>query len=503
MESVKKFIVSNAKKYYIQMVFFALFAMSLIVAFKDEGLAMGLAVLFILTGLTFIFLDYIGLKSRYLWALLLVALAVHLGAVLFIYGADFYPFAGGAGGFKTAHEIAEKLSENFRAGKLSFEGVPHYENGRYPYRHYEIIIALLYMITIPAMVVGQLFNVWLAVLVILVSYLIMRELGASEKVSFLAGLIISLYPSHLLYGSMLLKDGLATLLVLYGLLLSIKLVKNFSWRTFLIFFIATIGLNQLRFYVNYALILTFAASWLLLSNLPVKKRILTSLIIIPLIGLSPHILHGQGFFGMHVFNSFFNKEKIAFYHEEAYQPTVSGTDCDSCNQETIERKFFEDNKSSSLCESCISEGDILESSSQRGYDSSWKREKVIFGEHPILYTVSYFKYAWYIIFGPFPWQLSQSRHLFALFETIPFYILMLFIARGIYQTFKLRIRPALVLLIFSFILTAVMTIFISNFGIVTRIRMPIFISLLCFLPFGMVYFESKLGYIFKNKINNS
>jgi hypothetical protein len=109
-----------------------------------------------------------------------------------------------------------------------------------------------------------------------------------------------------------------------------------------------------------------------------------------------------------------------------------------------------------------------------------------------------------VLLGPFPWQLKYLRQFFAMFETIPWYLMMFFVVEGIIVCFKKRIKEAAPLLIFSFIVMVVLAIFDSNYGLILRIRMPAFISLLCIASFGftennIVYRYFKKGY---NNISN-
>ena len=63
------------------------------------------------------------------------------------------------------------------------------------------------------------------------------EINGSKKLALLVGLIISIYPSYLYFGSILLKDTVVIPLVLAGMLLLIKMLKSFTVWKFLIFFI--------------------------------------------------------------------------------------------------------------------------------------------------------------------------------------------------------------------------------------------------------------------------
>ena len=91
----------------------------------------------------------------------------------------------------------------------------------------------------------------------------------------------------------------------------------------------------------------------------------------------------------------------------------------------------------------------------------------------------------YSLLGPFPWQLNGSRQIVSLAETIPWYVL---IATFLYLSWKFIVKhginsyvkiykPALPLLIFAVLALGALSLFINNYGIIARIRIPMFICL--------------------------
>ena len=462
-------------KYYNFLVIFLI--VLILTAFFDKALALGLIALAFLTFITFFILSKLGLRDKTLIWLLAITLIVHLGAVLFIYYFDFQPFSGGSGGYKACHLIATNMAENFRSGNFSFQGVPYYEIGDHVYCYYPLIIGVLYTITMPEMIIGQIFQVWLAILGVIFVYLTAKELGASRKWAFIIGLIAGLYPSYLFYGSLLLKDGLVAVLSLAGLLFSLKMIKKFSWKNFVIFYIILAALFNFRFYIGYALFFTFIFSWFFLLNLNLKKKIIYSIIIIPLLGFLPEILLGHGFLGINVFQSSFSEETISYYQQEAYRPP--------------DHVYPEVPGSTSSSVSSTSSASSISLNIPEGYTSTWDRESVSFKENPYKFIIDYLKYFSYILLGPFPWQLKKLTHYLVLLETIPWYILFLFIIKGIYQSIRNRNKFVLPIILFSLLVLGVITIFINNFGIITRIRIPAFIVLLCLIPLGYTKLKNK------------
>src|SRR5205823_4403341 len=133
-------------------------------------------------------------------------------------------------------------------------------------------MGIVYLVTFPGMIVGQLFVAWLAAVSVALTYLVTLNIGGTKKAAFLASVIVSLYPSYLYFGSVLLKDTVVIPFVLLGMLLIVTMLQRFSWIKFLVFFALLAGLINLRFYIGYALLFSMVISWPLLSQHYFKKR---------------------------------------------------------------------------------------------------------------------------------------------------------------------------------------------------------------------------------------
>jgi len=436
---------------YQKILIFLIFTILLcsVISFFNKNLGIGLGFVIFLAVITnFVFFKIVT-KDKILFLLFLIVLFTHTLIVLFIYYKNFQPFSGGGGDYLIYHQQAQEIAQRLRQGDFSLKGIGlgHY---------YPVIVGYIYAFTLPTMLMGQLFNAWIAAISILLVYLIVQEIGGSKKWAFLIGLIVCFYPSYLFYGSLLLKDGLVVLFALAGLLFLLKLIKEFLWRNFIIFFVFLTVLIHFRFYIGYALLFTFIFCWPLLNKLKLKQRLSYGIIMIFLLGFSPQIC-GYGYYGIYAFKQFLNPQQISFYREIAYNPS----------------NLSDTGKSSSI---------VI---------------KLEFNK-PFSFPLNYSKSFIYVLLGPLPWQMKYPRHFLALIETIPWYILLFFIIKGAINSFKNK-RVALPLIVFSFGLLVVLALFLSNFGIVTRIRIPAFISLLCLIPLGFKVKNQGLERVF-NKI---
>lgn len=430
----------------------------------------GLLLLLFLAVVTLLAMHRAGIKDTNLYLVFLLALVVHMAVALFIYYSGF-GFGGGAD-FTGYHQNAVDISSRLKQNNLSLDGL-----GLLNY--YPAAIALVYTITLPEVIIGNLFTVWLAALSIILIYKVVLEMGGTQRSAFLASLIIVFYPSYLYFGSVLLKDTVVIPLVLMGLLLAIRILKNFSWVVFLAFFIILTSLIHLRFYVGYALMLSLILSWPLLSQYHLKKRMTYWLAIVFLLGFSPFIL-GSGYYGLHHFKKFLNPDKITYFREVVYTANSPLNSQPPAPQlpapKPVSPEPTAPKPPSSQPESPKPplEGSGSTFVLETGFDNG-----------PVVFLKNSSQSFMYSLLGPFPWQFNNQRQLIGLVETIPWYVLIVaffyhaarFIKKkGIWEFLTLY-KFGLPLLIFSFLALGALSLFINNYGIIARIRIPMFICL--------------------------
>lgn len=421
--------------------------------FFDKALFFGILLVVILSAITFYILNKFKLATKPVCLIFFIVLFVHSAMAMFVYYTNFQPFGGGD--FLLYQDIAEQVAQRIHLGIFYLDGISYLH-------YYPVLMGAVYALTMPKMIIAQLISAWLVALSVLLAYLIVIEIGGSKKSAFLIGLIINVYPSYFYFGSLMLKDTFVVPLVLSGLLLSIKMFKKFDALNFFGFFIILTSAIHLRFYIGFALMFSFIVCWFLLSNLKIKKRILYGFIFIFILGFSPYFL-GYGYYGLTPLKGYLNKRTITTYREVVYAPD-SGPASASASGST----------------SC-SEG-------KAGVGSSVV-VKTGFDEGNAKFVKNYFVSFIYAFLGPFPWQLKYKRHLLFLTETIPWYFLLCFIAWGIYKAFKnsgfLKMldyyKYSFMLLLFSAMALGALSLFINNFGIIVRIRMPAVIALLCLI----------------------
>src|SRR3989344_8659290 len=445
--------------------------------FINRGMFSAFLMLFLLMGGVFWILNHYKKLTKTLSFILCLSFLIHFFLVIFIYYTDFRPFGGGAD-YEGYQLVAEQTAQQFLKGDFSWKNLNHYGHD------FPIIIGAIYYIFGSDHLVGIFFEVWIFVMAVLFAYFIVIELGGSEKKFFYIGLFMNFYPSYAYFGSLLLKDGLVVSLALLGVLLVTKMVKKFSWNWFLLFFAVTIGVSDLRFYVGYALILGFIVSWFISSSLEFKERFYFGLALVFLIGFSP-FLAGQGYFGYNALlgpgGGFLNQNKITEFREVVYNPAVfpEQTTPSPASSEIISP--FNAGKISPLPTSILNGKD----NPLNGRGSSFVVETG-FQQGLIKFIENSLQSFAHTLLGPFVWQLRYGRQLSSLIETIPWYIficIFIYFLGGLLKKEKLAgfwmyLKKTAPLWSFSIFALGALSLFINNYGIIARIRMPMFICLI-------------------------
>lgn len=414
-------------------------------------------------GLIFVLKRLVGI-SKIPFILLGLVLVLHLSMALFIFYTEFYAPVGGSPGDQMSYDrTAISISEDFRQGDFSYASIKAQLARNNVVHLYPVVIGVIYAISLPSLLVGMMFSVWLAVVSVLLLYYLTLELGVSRKGAFLVGLIGSIYPSYLFLGSMLLKDTIVVPLVLLGLFLIIKIIKQFAWRYFLVFYLALAFLVHLRFYIGIVLLFTFMISWPFLMGFNWKQKLLYGIIVLPLLGLVPQAF-GSGYYGISSIMDYTDPEKIKMYRELAYTDReLAGVIVD------VSASQFQEFEPRGPGATVIVEAGI---------------------DNPFSFIRNYFISFSYVLLGPFPWHLKHPNHLFTLLETIPWVVMFFFIIWGSIRSIK-QWKLMLPILFFGFGTILVLSLLIDNFGVYMRLRIPAFLAFLALLP---LYFQKKKKY---------
>ncbi len=97
----------------------------------------------------------------------------------------------------------------------------------------------------------------------------------------------------------------------------------------------------------------------------------------------------------------------------------------------------------------------------------------------------------YLMFAPFPWQISKISQLVILPETLLWWALIPMMISGLIYTVKHKFRAAIPIIIFSLMLTISYSIFQGNVGMLYRQRIQIQVFLFMFIAVGWALIAEK------------
>ena len=194
--------------------------------------------------------------------------------------ANFQPFSGHSGDYVDYQRSAVEISQSFKQGNFSIQNIALKHPDLYTGHLYPVIVGTIYALTLPDEIIGLMLNIWLVALSVVFVYLIILEIRGEAKNAFIIGLITAVYPSYVFNSGLLLKDALEICFTILGLLFLIKTVKKFTWCNFLILYLSVFCVTHFRFYVGYALILTFVSVWFLFAGMNFNRRIMYGIIFI-------------------------------------------------------------------------------------------------------------------------------------------------------------------------------------------------------------------------------
>lgn len=345
-----------------------------------------------------------------------IAFAVRLAALLAVhvysqqrgYGG-FYPLASG-------HD--DRLYWDFAVLLVNGEAPPYLPSG------YPVILAALFSLTGPNLLLGKLLNVVAGALTVYIGVLLVQALARTHperratRAAHWGGFLLCFYPSLLFYATQLVKDPILVLFGIWGLYLQVRFFQRPRWHYAVLWVVAFGGLYVFRNYAALALALSlmvFVLRW--------RRRWLIPLALLAAVG--PWAL-GFGPFAWKVAQPWLNAENIANFRTTRY--SVGGS----------------------------AAGNQIDFTSPIGFVTSYPAS---------LATA---------MFGPFPWQLSSLGQAIALVEALGIWLFIPLWLRGVLREGRGRLskwRNDGLLLVFSLVLIGMVALFSDNIGANTRLRL--------------------------------
>lgn len=273
------------------------------------------------------------------------------------------------------------------------------------------------------------------------AYLCTVEIFNNRRAAKIAGYFAAFTPSLVLWSSLVLKDGLIVFFLVLVMFAALRLQKKVDVKYIIILMIGLIGVMALRNYIFYIVSVAVVGGFLIGQKTTVFAIVGRATIVV-IIGVA------LGYLGI------LNNSKVEIEHMTSLESIA------------------------------ISRRDLSGSAASG------------FGQE---YDVSTFDGAIavlpvgmaYLIFSPFPWQLTSSLALSAFPETVLWWIVIIPMVLGILYAVRYRLRSCISIIMFTLMLTLGYSVLQGNVGTAYRQRAQIQIFLFIFAAVGVTIMLEK------------
>lgn len=271
-------------------------------------------------------------------------------------------------------------------------------------------------------------------------YFCSEKIFHNRRVAKLSALAIALFPAFIIWSSQVLKDGLIIFLLVLAMTMVMQLQEKFNYVSLFLLIFSLSGIITLRFYIFYMVAIAVAGSFIVgVSN--TAQSIARRTVVLIIMGLAL-----------------------------TYLGVIRNASADFERFGSLERVQ-------------MSRSDLASTDSGFDQDADVSTTQGALMAVPIGFT--------YLMFAPFPWQVSNFRQSITLPEILLWWALIPLLISGLWYTIKHRLRNAFPVLIFSLMLTLAYSIFQGNVGTAYRQRTQIQVFLFVFIAVGWTLYQEK------------
>jgi len=325
---------------------------------------------------------------------------------------------------------------------------------RYHMEKYQAFIAsgagawgMLYMVAGIYEVVGrnllavQLVNASIGAATGVVVYYTAKSLFNNLRVAKLAALLVTFFPSLILWSSQALKDGLIILALAISILATLRLMEKITVGYVIVITVSLLTLLSLRFYIFYMMTAAVAGSFVLGMKTLSAQGFIQRFLAVTAIGLA-FTWFGVLQYAGNQFDRFANLQQIQLSRmDQAAAGSGFGKDVDI---QTTEGAL-----------SVIPLGIV------------------------------------YLLFAPFPWQFSTLRQSITLPEMLVWWVAFPMLVLGMWYSIKHRLRQVAPIVIFTTMLTLAYSLFQGNVGTAYRQRSQLLVFYFIFVAVGAVIMKER------------
>lgn len=287
----------------------------------------------------------------------------------------------------------------------------------------------------------QLVNASIGAATGVVVYHTAMSLFSNKRVAKLAALLVTFFPSLILWSSQALKDGLIILALAISILATLRLMEKITFGWVVVITVSLLTLLSLRFYIFYMMTAAVAGSFFMGMKTVSAQGFIQRFMAVAAIGLA-FTWFGVLQYANNQFNRFANLQQIQ-----------------------------------------MSRMDQAQAGSGFAKDVDIGTTEGALAIIP-LGTV-------YLLLAPFPWQFQTLRQTITLPEMIVWWFSFPLLVLGMWYSIKHRLRQVSPIVLFTTMLTLVYSVFQGNVGTAYRQRSQLLVFYFIFVAVGAIIMKER------------
>ncbi|HEU4478230.1 MAG TPA: glycosyltransferase family 39 protein [Pyrinomonadaceae bacterium] len=299
------------------------------------------------------------------------------------------------------------------------------------------LVAVIYGALGRNMLAVQFVNAVLGAVTAPIIYLCALEVFNNSKVARISAIAVAFFPSLVLWSSQGLKDGPIVFFLALSILATLRLNRKFDVKYLLILVPSLLALLSLRFYVFYMIAAAVAGALVIGAGKLSATKFIRQFALIVIIGLALTYLGVMRHANVQI-EQYANLERIQVSRQDAAVSAKSGFSAQS------------DVSTSQGALTTIPVGLL------------------------------------YLLFAPFPWQITSLRQSITLPEMIVWWASFPLLILGLWYSIKYRLRQISPILIFTVMLSLAYSIYQGNVGNAYRQRSQLLVFYFIFVAVGYV-----------------
>ena len=407
-------------------------------SFSNEASA--LLVVLVSAGIALGIIRHYAEEKAFVTTLFFAALAARLGFGVMVHVFDLRDFFGGDA--LTFHDFGSVIRDQWEGLVPPNDTFYQWASAtNRPGWGMNYLVAFIYLFTGKNILAAQSFCAVIGAATAPMVYFCATKIFSNSSVARSSAIAVAFFPAMVVWSGQLLKDGLVIFLLVVSITMVLQLQERLNYAAVAVLILSMFGILTIRFYIFYMVGVAVAGSFVVgLSNR--TTSIFRRAAVLVLIGL------GLTYMGV-IRNASTDLEKYA-------------------DLERIQ----------------VSRGDLAKRA-QSGFDE----EGDVSTAEGALTTIP-IGFA-YLMFAPFPWQLSSLRQAITIPEVLVWWAMIPFLISGIVYSIRYKLRSTFPILFFSAVLTLAYSIFQGNVGTAYRQRTQIQVFLFIFIAVGWQLFRER------------